>query len=56
MKYQSSQLRSIFTACDYWTPKVALAVYGSEPHELGLGGLKTAEDALRRFREALAER
>ncbi len=56
MKYQSSQLRSIFAACDYWTPKVALAVYGSEPHEVGLGGLKTVEDALRRFREALAER
>jgi hypothetical protein len=56
MKFQASQLRSIFSACDYWTPKVALAVYGSEPPGLGLGGLQTVEDALRRFREALAER
>jgi hypothetical protein len=56
MKYQSTQLMSIFAACDYWTPKVALAVYGSEPPELGLGGLQTVEDALTRFRKALAER
>jgi hypothetical protein len=55
MKYRSDQLMSIFEACDYWTPKVALAVYGSEPRELGLGGLQTVEDALKRFREALAE-
>ena len=39
-----------------WTPKVALAVHGSEPSELGLGGLQTVEDALQRFRAALAER
>ena len=56
MKYRSTQLMSIFAACDYWTPKVALAVHGSEPRELGLGGLQTVEDALKRFREALAER
>jgi hypothetical protein len=56
MKYRSTQLMSIFAACDYWTPKVALVVYGSEPRELGLGGLQTVEDALKRFREALAER
>jgi hypothetical protein len=56
MKYRSTQLMSIFAACDYWTPKVALAVYGSEPRELGLGGLETVENALNRFREALAER
>lgn len=56
MKYRSNQLMSIFAASDYWTPKVALAVHGSEPCELGLGGLQWVEDALRRFREALAER
>ena len=56
MKYQSNQMRSIFAACDYWTPKIALAVHGSEPDQFGVGGLKTVEDALGRFREALAER
>ena len=49
MKYVSTPLTSIFKACDYWTPKVALAVYDSEPSELGLGGLQTVEDALQRF-------
>jgi hypothetical protein len=56
MKYRPMQLASIFSACDYWTPKIALAVYGSEPREFGLSGLQTVEEALRRFREALAER
>jgi hypothetical protein len=56
MKYVSTQLTSLFAACDYWTPKVALAVYGSEPGELGLGGLDTVDEALKRFRAALAER
>ena len=56
MKYVSTPLTSIFKACDYWTPKVALAVYDSEPSELGLGGLQTVEDALQRFRTALTER
>ena len=56
MKYVSTPLTSIFKACDYWTPKVALAVYDSEPSELVLGGLQTVEDALQRFRTALTER
>ena len=56
MKYRSTQLTSIFAACDYRTQKVVLAVHGSEPCELGLGGLQTVEEALQRFREALSER
>jgi hypothetical protein len=56
MKYVSTPLTSLFRACDYWTPKVALAVYGSEPTGMGLGGLQTVEDALQAFRAALAER
>jgi hypothetical protein len=56
MRYRSTQLMSIFSACDYWTPKVALAVHGSEPREMGLSGLQTVEDALQHFREAMAER
>ena len=56
MKYVSTPLTSIFKTCDYWTPKVALAVYDSEPSGLGLGGLQTVEDALQRFRTALTER
>ena len=40
---------SIFAGCDYWTPKVALAVYGSEPRELGLGGLQTLKTHLSAF-------
>ena len=56
MKYVSTPLTSIFRACDYWTPKVALAVYDSEPSEVGLGGLQTVEDALQRFRAGLTER
>ena len=56
MKYVSTPLTSIFKACDYWTPKVALAVYDSEPSELGLGGLQTVDDALQCFRAALTER
>ena len=56
MKYVSTPLTSIFRTCDYWTPKVALAVHGSEPSELGLGGLQTVEDALQHFRAALIER
>ena len=56
MKYVSTPLTSLFRDCDYWTSKVALAVYGSEPSELGLGGLQTVEAALQRFRAALTER
>jgi hypothetical protein len=56
MKYVSTPLASLFAACDYWTPKVALAVYGSEPPELGIGGLNTVDEALQSFRAALAER
>ena len=56
MKFVSTSMTSIFSACDYWTPKVGLAVYGSEPSELGLSGLKTTEEALQRFHGALAER
>jgi hypothetical protein len=56
MKYVSSPLTSLFAYCDYWTPKVALAVYGSEPSEFGLAGLKTIEEALQRFRAAVVER
>ena len=56
MKYVSTPLTSIFSACNYWTPKAALAVYDSEPSEVGLGGLQTVEDALQRFRTALIER
>ena len=56
MKYVSTPLTSVFAATDYWTPKVALAVHGSEPTGMGLGGLQTAEEALQRFRVALKER
>ena len=44
MKYTSTPLTSLFAATDYWTPKVALAVHGSERIEFGLGGLQTVED------------
>ena len=56
MKYVSTPLTSIFKACEYWTPKVALAVYDSEPSQLGLGGLQKVEEALQCFRAALTER
>ncbi len=56
MKYVSTPLTSIFKACHYWTPKVSLAIYDSEPKELGLGGLQTVEDALQRFRTDSTDR
>jgi hypothetical protein len=56
MKYVSTPLTALFAACDYWTPKIALAVHTSEPTELGIGGLDTVDEALHRFRAALTER
>ncbi len=49
MKYVSTPLTSLFAACDYWTPKVALAVHGSEPSELGLGGCRRSKTPYNAF-------
>lgn len=55
MEYASKPLTKLFTT-GTWNSKVVLAVHGSEPAELGLGGLATVEESLSSFKAALAER